>query len=173
MRRPLSPVPRRRTAGRLLASCIAAMAIAEPLGMATAQPAPDALAAVAHIDERARAIGKELRCVVCQNQSIDESNAPLALDLKQLLRERLQAGDSDAQAKAFLVARYGNFVLLKPPFQTNTLLLWLGPLLLLGLAGLILRRYFTPAAAAPPAAPQMSADELKRVDEMLGKGGNQ
>lgn len=65
------------------------------------------------IEERARLIGKELRCVVCQNQSIDESNSPLALDLKQLLRERLQAGDTDEQAKAFLVARYGNFVLLK------------------------------------------------------------
>ena len=79
------------------------------------------------LEARARKIGSELRCLVCQNQTIDDSDAPLAGDLRVLLRERLVAGDSDRQARNFIVARYGNFVLLKPPFDTQTLLLWLGP----------------------------------------------
>lgn len=121
----------------------------------------------AGLEARARAIGKDLRCVVCQNQSIEESNAPLALDLKQLLRERLTAGDSDAQAIAFLVARYGNFVLLKPPFQLNTLLLWVGQFLLLGAAAWSVRRYFTAAPAA--LTPELSTDVAKQADQILAR----
>ena len=130
------------------------------------QPQADA----ANIEERARAIGRQLRCVVCQNQSIDNSNAPLALDLKQLLRERLQSGDSNAEAKAFLVARYGNFVLLKPPFQYNTVLLWLGPFLLFGVAGWLVRRYFATPRDEPAQAPELSSDDLKTINAMLEKG---
>jgi len=83
------------------------------------------------LESRARAISQELRCVVCQNQTIDDSDAELAHDLRLLLRERLLKGDSDEQAKAFIVKRYGTYVLLQPPFRQETLVLWLGPLLVL------------------------------------------
>lgn len=141
-------------------------ALAQTAPPPQAQPEADA----ANIEERARAIGRELRCVVCQNQSIDDSNAPLALDLKQLLRERLHSGDSDAEAKAFLVARYGNFVLLKPPFQFNTVLLWLGPFLLFGLVGWLVRRYFATPRELPLQVPELSSDDLKTIDAILEKG---
>jgi cytochrome c-type biogenesis protein CcmH len=87
------------------------------------------------LEARARAIGSELRCVVCQNQTIDDSDADLARDLRILLRQRLVAGDSDRQAIAFIVERYGNFVLMKPPLNAETWLLWLGPALLLAVGG--------------------------------------
>jgi cytochrome c-type biogenesis protein CcmH len=86
------------------------------------------------LEARARVISTGLRCLVCQNESIDESNAALAHDIRVLVRERLLAGDSDDQIRSFLVSRYGNFILLKPPFEPGTYLLWLTPLLLL-LAG--------------------------------------
>lgn len=79
------------------------------------------------LEARARAISAELRCVVCQNQSIDDSDADIARDLRLLVRERLVAGDNDAEVVEYIVARYGDFVLLRPPFQSNTLALWLGP----------------------------------------------
>lgn len=85
-------------------------------------------------EQRAREISAGLRCLVCQNQSIDDSEAPLARDLRVLVRDRIKAGDSNADVIAFVVARYGDYVLLKPPFALNTLLLWVGPFLLL-LAG--------------------------------------
>ena len=88
---------------------------------------PDEVLPDATLEARARALSKELRCMVCQNQSIDDSDAPLARDLRVLVRERLQGGDSDGQVIDFLVARYGEFVLLKPRFTWHTALLWLGP----------------------------------------------
>jgi cytochrome c-type biogenesis protein CcmH len=87
------------------------------------------------LEARARKIGAELRCLVCQNETIDESEAPLAGDLRVILRQRLVAGDTDRQAIAYIVARYGHFVLLKPPFEADTLILWLGPFLVLVLGG--------------------------------------
>ncbi len=96
---------------------------------------PDEMLSDPALEARAQHISKELRCVVCQNQNIDDSAAPLARDMRLLVRERLTSGDTDAQAKAFLVARYGNFVLLRPPFQPNTWALWLGPFVILLLAG--------------------------------------
>ena len=92
------------------------------------------------LEARARTLSQELRCMVCQNQSIDDSDAPLARDLRVLVRERLKAGDSDAQVIDFLVARYGEFVLLKPRFNAHTLLLWLVPFGVLGMVGVRLRR---------------------------------
>jgi cytochrome c-type biogenesis protein CcmH len=86
------------------------------------------------LEARAKALQKELRCLVCQGQSIDESNAPLAADLRRLIRNQMQAGQSDDQIKAFLVARYGAFVLMKPPVRQDTFFLWFGPMLLV-LAG--------------------------------------
>src|SRR2546428_11038339 len=92
---------------------------------------PDEILADAALEARARALSKELRCRACQNQSIDDSDAPLARDLRILVRERLKGGDSDGQVLDFLTARYGDFVLLKPRFDWHTALLWLAPLLLL------------------------------------------
>jgi cytochrome c-type biogenesis protein CcmH len=88
---------------------------------------PDEVMADPALEARARGLSKELRCMVCQNQSIDDSDAPLARDLRLLVREHLKSGESDQQVMEFLVARYGDFVLLKPPFNWHTALLWLGP----------------------------------------------
>jgi len=87
------------------------------------------------LEARAVALQKELRCLVCQGESLDESNAPLAADLRRLIRERIAAGDSDDQVKAFLVSRYGDFILMKPPLMPSTWLLWFGPLVVLLLGG--------------------------------------
>src|SRR5512133_3843687 len=118
--------------------------VAAPCAMAVE---PDEVLSDATLEGRARALSKELRCMVCQNQSIDDSEAPLARDLRILVRERLQAGDSDGQVIDFLVARYGEFVLLRPRFSWHTAVLWLGPAALLlvgGCALLVLaRRYRT------------------------------
>lgn len=104
-----------------------------------AQPAlavePDEVLADPALEARARALSAELRCMVCQNQSIDDSDAPLAKDLRLLLRERLQAGDTDDEVTRFLVARYGDFILLKPRFKRETVLLWAAPVVVL-LAGI-------------------------------------
>src|ERR1700674_4069968 len=113
----------------------------------------DEILSDATLETRARALSKELRCMVCQNQSIDDSDAPLARDLRVLVRERLQAGDGDHQVIDFLVARYGEFVLLKPRFSSHTALLWLGPagILLIGAFGLfvVARRYRMRASSEP------------------------
>jgi len=132
---------------------------------------PDEVLHDAALEVRARALSQELRCVVCQNQSIDDSNAPLARDLRVLLRERLQSGDSDRRAVDFIVARYGNFVLLKPPFQWNTLLLWIGPLVLLLIAGLGFGRYVGTSAAKPAStSTRLNDKELEQVDMILKDG---
>lgn len=121
------------------------------------------------LEARARALSAELRCLVCQNQSIDDSNAPLARDLRVLVRERLSAGDSDTDVMKYVVARYGEFVLLRPPMATSTLLLWLAPvLLLLGAGALIARRMWAPADAT--AEPQdLSAAERARLEAILAE----
>lgn len=132
---------------------------------------PDEMLSDAALEMRARALSKELRCMVCQNQSIDDSDAPLARDLRVLVRERLQAGDSDRQVIDFLVARYGEFVLLKPRFSAHTALLWLGPaaILLVGAFGLFLvaRRYRADSAATPAGRAQLTPAEQARLSEIL------
>ena len=110
--------------------------------VAGAQPAPPAPVAVDKfadpgLEERARALQRQLRCLVCQGESIDESRAPLAADLRHLVRAQMAAGKSDAEIKSYLVARFGNFVLMKPPLESDTWLLWLGPFLVLGAAGAV------------------------------------
>jgi len=123
------------------------------------------------LEARARAIGQELRCLVCQNESIDDSNADLAHDLRVLLRQRLVAGDTDQQAIQYIVDRYGQFVLLKPPVEPATYVLWFGPaaLLVVGGAGMLvyLRRHRPGREAAPL---PLSADERQRIDRLLGEG---
>src|SRR5262249_42479535 len=121
---------------------------------------PDEQLSDPSLEARARHISQELRCVVCQNQTIDDSDAPLAHDLRRLLGERLVKGASDEAAKAFTVKRYGTYVLLKPPFQVDTLTLWLGPLLVLvaGMAAATL--YFLGRGATARAEPpRLNADE--------------
>ncbi len=141
-----------------LIASLAAPAFAVQPGEQLADPA---------LEARARVLSKTLRCMVCQNESIDESNAPLAKDLRILVRERLQAGDSDATVREFLVTRYGEFVLLQPRFGTRTLLLWGIPLLVLVLGGVF---FVLPLARRQP-EPQkaLSAGEKKRLAAILGK----
>ena len=98
------------------------------VGMSFSDPAMEA---------RARNLQRQLRCLVCQGESIDESNSPLANDLRRLVREQMVAGKTDAEIQDFLVARYGDFILMKPPVQPNTWLLWLAPFLVLGAAGAV------------------------------------
>ncbi|MFO1104870.1 MAG: cytochrome c-type biogenesis protein [Amaricoccus sp.] len=138
-----------------------------PLRAAAVQP--DEILPDPGLEARARAITKELRCVVCQAESLDESNADIARDLRLMVRERLVAGDSDAQVIDYVVARYGEFVLFRPPFTPANAALWLaGPALLLlggGLAfGFIRRRSRQPGPAAP-----LSAEERARLDQLLGE----
>jgi len=118
---------------RALILALAISGILLPLSSAMAVQ-PDEVLANAELEARARKLSANLRCLVCQNQSIDDSNAPLARDLRLLVRERLVAGDSDDQVLGFLVARYGEFVLLKPAWGPHTLILWLTPLMVLGTA---------------------------------------
>jgi cytochrome c-type biogenesis protein CcmH len=120
------------------------------------------------MESRAREIGRELRCLVCQNQSIEDSGAPLARDLRLIVRERIAAGDSDAAVKDFVSARYGDWVLLKPPFNLRTLLLWAGPLILFAIAAAGLAVYYRRGRglAGSPAAP-LSATESRRLAELL------
>ncbi|MCB1522095.1 MAG: cytochrome c-type biogenesis protein CcmH [Hyphomicrobiaceae bacterium] len=120
------------------------------------------------LEERARDLSAELRCLVCQNQSIDDSDAPLARDLRLLVRERLVAGDSNAEVKSFIVARYGDFVLLKPPFNTHTFLLWLTPLIVLLLVGFtVFRASRRQQARQATAVAELSADEQRRLGDVL------
>lgn len=130
---------------------------------------PDEILPDPKLEARARAISAELRCLVCQNQSIDDSNAPLARDLRLLVRERLIAGDSDDAVRRFIVARYGEFALLNPPLGAKTLLLWLGPpaVLLLTLVFLLLKSRHQRAGRKAVGAP-LSAEEEARLKRLLG-----
>jgi cytochrome c-type biogenesis protein CcmH len=110
----------------------ATIAFAAPFAAQAVQP--DEVLSDPKLEQRAREISTGLRCMVCQNQSIDDSDAPLAKDLRVLVRDRLKVGDSDEQVRAYLQARYGDFVLLKPPFQLDTLVLWITPAVVLVLA---------------------------------------
>lgn len=127
---------------------------------------PDEVLASPKLEARARAIGQELRCLVCQNQSIDDSDADLAHDLRVLVRERLLAGDSDAQVKAYIVARYGNYVLLKPPLIGETYFLWLGPTIFLLTAAGVAALYYRHRARQPTSAPLSPADQA-RVETLI------
>jgi cytochrome c-type biogenesis protein CcmH len=128
---------------------------------------PDEILSDPVLETRARNLSSELRCLVCQNQSIDDSAAPLAKDLRVIVRERLKAGDDDAQVRSYLVQRYGDFILLKPPFKMETLLLWLTPALVLvvGGAALVL---FARRRRQGPAAEGLSGAEEGRLAEILG-----
>jgi cytochrome c-type biogenesis protein CcmH len=150
---------------------VAAMCFLVALGLCSANAVqPDEIMSDPAKEARARDLSRELRCMVCQNQSIDDSEAPLARDLRLLVRERIGAGDSDSQVIDFLVARYGEFVLLRPRFELQTLLLWLLPPLVLIGGGLALwihaRRQ---PKAAGPASPALTADEEARLRQLIAQ----
>lgn len=149
---------------RALRPLLLALLLACPLAAHAVQPneiLPDA-----KLEARARELSTGLRCLVCQNQSIDDSNAPLARDLRLLVRERLVAGDSNEEVTRYLVARYGDFILLKPPLNAGTVLLWAAPglVLALGLGWLIVsaRRRRVMADAAP-----LTQEELLALEKTL------
>lgn len=155
----------RKHLARLAAAVI--LAIVAVAGGPALAVEPDEVLADPALEARARSLSAELRCLVCQNQSIDDSNAPLARDLRLIVRERLVAGDSDAAVRDYVVARYGKFVLLRPPLGADTVLLWAAPLVVLGgIAVWIvhhLRRRRVSAAAPSP----LTAQEQARLDDIL------
>jgi cytochrome c-type biogenesis protein CcmH len=146
---------------RILSIAALVVAMAGP----AAAVEPDEQLRDARLEARAHNLSRELRCVVCQNQSIDDSDAALARDLRIILRERIAAGDTDDQAVAFLVARYGSFVQLKPPVRGDTLALWFGPLgvLLLGGAGAVVYM----RSRSPAKAPALTAAEESELADLL------
>ena len=151
---------------RRIALVVLALALLAPSLALAVQP--DEILKDPVLEGRARTLSRELRCMVCQNQSIDDSEAPLARDLRILVRQRLEAGDSDKQVLDFLVARYGDFVLLKPPLNRNTLLLWgLTPLALIcGAIGLFVMARRRKTAVLEPAA--LSPEERRKVATLVG-----
>ena len=150
---------------RLVLAFLLALAMALPVHAALTS---DELLQDPVLEARARAIGKELRCLVCQNQSIDDSDADLARDLRHLVRERLLAGDSDAEIREFMVERYGEFVLLKPPVTMGTLLLWGGPFVVLAIGGALIVLSLRRRRAA--STPALTPDEESRLAELLDEG---
>jgi len=127
---------------------------------------PDEMLADPMLEARAREISKELRCPVCQNQSIDDSDADLSHDLRVLVRQRLEKGDTDEQVKQSLVARYGTYVLLNPPLDNTTILLWSGPVLILIFAFLITRGFFK-TAKLDTTEQDLLEEEKKRIFKMI------
>ncbi|MCR9219432.1 MAG: cytochrome c-type biogenesis protein CcmH [Alphaproteobacteria bacterium] len=134
---------------------------------------PDEILDDPALEARAREISKDVRCLVCQNQSIDDSNAELARDLRLLVRERLEAGDSNVEVKRFLVDRYGQYVLLKPPVNASTILLWAAPALLVGIGLATVFVWFRnrrrEALAGGPDETGLSAEERARIDRLLAE----
>jgi cytochrome c-type biogenesis protein CcmH len=153
---------------------VAGFALAAALAIATLLPAapafavqPDEILKDPGLEQRARALSAQMRCLVCQNQSIDDSDAPLAKDLRVVIRERLTAGDSDEQVKAYLVDRYGQYVLLKPPFGPATWALWLTPFLVVGLGAVyVLTRPRRPFAGSAERA--LDDAERDRLTALAG-----
>ncbi len=138
------------------------LAFAAPFAAQAVQP--DEVLHDKRLEQRAREISTGIRCMVCQNENIDDSDAPLAKDLRLLVRDRVAKGDTDAQVRDYLVARYGDFVLLNPPFQMDTLLLWLTPAtVLLAGAGFAISRIRT---RRPDPAPALSASEIADLERL-------
>jgi cytochrome c-type biogenesis protein CcmH len=150
-------------AARLLAIAFLALA---PLPAFAVNP--DEVLADPAMETRARTLSAELRCMVCQNQSIDDSNAELAKDLRLLVRERIKDGDSDEQVLNYIVSRYGEFVLLKPRFSIRTVLLWGAPVVLI-LAGGISMLVFARRRVGKPTGSRLTDDEQAKLDELLSK----
>lgn len=158
------------TRARSLLACLALLPMLL-LSVSALAVRPDEMLADPALEARARDISKEIRCVVCQSENIDDSDADIAHDLRVLIREQLKAGKSDDQVRQFLVARYGDFVLLRPPFKMKTWLLWIGPfaLLLIAAGGVALFYRTRPAVEAT----ELSAAERARLDRLLASDDEQ
>jgi cytochrome c-type biogenesis protein CcmH len=151
---------------RLVLSVVLLALTAAPAALAIQ---PGEMLASPQLEERARTIDKDLRCLVCQNENIDDSDADLAHDLRVLVRKRVMAGDTNEQVKQYVVARYGNYVLLKPPFDSETYLLWFAPaLLLLGALGVAFVFYRNGANTRPE---PLSPEDAARVAALIDDGG--
>ena len=132
---------------------------------------PDEMLKDPALEARARALSEELRCLVCQNESIDASNAPLAHDIRVLLRDRLKAGDTDSQAIDYLVARYGEFILLKPRFNGHTLALWLVPPGALVIGGVVAAAFYWKRRKRPAQPPPLDAAEEADLARLMSEDG--
>jgi cytochrome c-type biogenesis protein CcmH len=153
---------------RLRAGLLALAFLALPLSAHAVRP--DEVLQDQALEERARGLSALLRCMVCQNQSIDDSDAELARDLRLLVRERLVAGDTDEQVIDYLVSRYGEFVLLKPRFSTGTLMLWITPLAVLLIGGAGFFAYARRRAPDSRPAVALSDAEKERIEKILDQG---
>lgn len=163
----------------LLVAAIAAgdLFLGSGVGMVTpvmAATSPDEVLDDPELERRARSLAKELRCLVCQNQSIDDSDADLARDLRRLVRERLLAGDSDEDIIDFVTERYGDFVLLRPPMKPSTWGLWYGPPVLMLLAGIAMVLYVRRRQKDPETPPvdELSEEEQAKLDQLLERRSN-
>ena len=159
---------------RRLAALLLLLALGAPGLLALGAPAyavePGEELANPALEARARAIGDELRCLVCQNETIEESPASLAHDLRVLVRQRVLAGDTDQQVIHYIVARYGQFVLMKPPVEPATYALWFGPAAVLALAGLGSALYLRRRRPTPDAALPLTDAEQRRLQRLLNEG---
>jgi cytochrome c-type biogenesis protein CcmH len=122
------------------------------------------------LEQRARDLSREIRCVVCQSQSVADSDADIAKEVRAIIREQIAAGKSDRDIQDYLVARYGDFVLFDPPFKRSTYVLWLGPFAILVFAGIGVALFFRRRAQEPARARELSADEHSRVERLLHDG---
>jgi cytochrome c-type biogenesis protein CcmH len=136
---------------------------------ALAATSPDEMLKDPALEARARTLSREFRCLVCQNESIDDSDADLAKDLRRIVRERLVAGDGDQAVRDYLVARYGQFVLLKPPLEPSTWLLWFGPLLTVVAGGGLIVLYLRRRRGERMAPAELDADERAELDRLLAE----
>ena len=154
-------------ARNILSSVLLALTLCMLLGSGVRAVQPDEVLPDPVLEARARAISEGLRCLVCQNQSIDDSDAPLAKDLRLLVRERLKQGDSDQQVVDFIVARYGEFVLLKPKFTRHTVLLWLATPAVFAAALLLIWLAYRRRQSAAQTSPKLSVNEKRRLRRLL------
>ena len=154
-------------ARNILSSVLLTLTLCMLLASGARAVQPDEVLQDPVLEARARAISEGLRCLVCQNQSIDDSDAPLAKDLRLLVRERLKQGDSDQQVVDFIVARYGEFVLLKPKFTPHTVLLWLATPAVFAAALLLIWLAYRRRQSAAQASPKLSVNEKRRLKRLL------
>jgi cytochrome c-type biogenesis protein CcmH len=161
-----------RVAGGLRA-LVLALGLCFLVGMPHAHAVePDEMLANPALEARAEVIGSELRCLVCRNESIEVSQAGLAHDLRMLVRRRLVAGDTNQQVIDYIHSRYGDFVLLTPPFQLDTLLLWGGPFLIVALGALLLWRFCRSRPPLPRTVPPLSSEESLRLSRLINEGAD-
>ena len=155
-----------KATGRLLATLVCIGVLMMP----AAALEPEELLADPALEARARALSAELRCLVCANQSIDDSNAPLAVDLRRVVRERLTLGDSDDAVMRYVTDRYGDYVRLRPPVEPATYAVWFGPPLILAVGAVVAAVYLLRRRRAPAVPDALTPEERRRVDDLLGRG---